>query len=62
MTIQVKDLETREVYRWTIDQVLQEINRDRSENWINYDKSDWREGWDEWVEGDCLTMLTKENT
>ena len=35
---------------WTIDEVLEEINRDRSEQWTDYDKSDWMEGLREWTE------------
>jgi len=37
---------------WTLQQVLAEINRDRSEHWTPYDETDWEEGWDEWVEGE----------
>ena len=52
----VKDIDSGEVTEWTLEQVLKEINRDRSEVWTDYDESDWQEGWDEWVEGqyyDC---------
>tara|TARA_Y100000385_G_scaffold107281_1_gene111356 strand:+ start:2621 stop:2803 length:183 start_codon:yes stop_codon:yes gene_type:complete len=58
--IKLKDIDTGAIYFWSLNKVIQEINRDRSENWINYDQSDWREGWDEWVEGDCYTMLTEK--
>tara|TARA_R110002051_G_C8506961_1_gene465722 strand:+ start:56 stop:265 length:210 start_codon:yes stop_codon:yes gene_type:complete len=37
---------------WTMNEVLEEINRDHSDKWIDYDKSDWLEGWMAWVEGD----------
>tara|TARA_B000000565_G_scaffold250158_1_gene222335 strand:+ start:136 stop:327 length:192 start_codon:yes stop_codon:yes gene_type:complete len=57
-TYQVKDIETGKIHVWTLSQVLEEINRDRSENWTAYNKSDWREGWKEFVEGDVYVMLT----
>lgn len=34
----------------TLDEILYEINRDRSELWIPYDESDWREGLFEFTE------------
>jgi len=55
--VKVKDLETGEIQVWTIEQVLFEINRDRSADWTPYDESDWEEGWREWCEGDYYTML-----
>lgn len=51
----VKDIDSGEVTEWTLEQVLKEINRDRSEVWTDYDESDWQEGWDEWVEGQYYT-------
>tara|TARA_R100000005_G_C4795322_1_gene89926 strand:- start:233 stop:418 length:186 start_codon:yes stop_codon:yes gene_type:complete len=35
---------------WTLPEILQEINRDRSEEWTNYDCSDWREGLEQFTE------------
>ena len=35
---------------WTLSEVLEEINRDRSDTWTPYDKSSVIEGWNEWVE------------
>ena len=55
--IKVRDVETRKVLTWTLNQVLEEINRDRSEDWTDYDASDWREGWEHWVEGDGYLEL-----
>ena len=52
MNIPIKVLETGEVQQWPIDTILEEINRDRSSKWTNYDESDWQDGWDEWVEGE----------
>ena len=55
--IKIRDLETGKNFIWTLTQVLEEINRDRSEDWTDYDVSDWREGWREWVEGDYFTLV-----
>jgi hypothetical protein len=52
MNIQIKVLETGEIQQWSIHRVLEEINRDRSSRWTDYDESDWQDGWDEWVEGE----------
>lgn len=52
MNITIKLLETGEIQQWSIHYVLEEINRDRSSGWIDYDDSEWQEGWDEWVEGE----------
>ena len=40
---------------WSIDVILDEINRDRNDFWIDYNQSDYLEGWDEWVEGEFYT-------
>lgn len=53
----VKDLNTNKVSDWTLSDILSEINRDHSEEWEAYDETDWREGWDEWSEGDCFTLI-----
>jgi hypothetical protein len=52
MNIPIKVLETGQIQQWPLSAVLEEINRDRSSQWTNYDESDWQEGWDEWVEGE----------
>lgn len=38
------------IYEWTIPEILEEINRDRSDQWTDYDLSDWREGLEEFTE------------
>lgn len=50
----VKLLAEGETQYWTMDSILEEINADRSEEWTDYDESDWEEGWDEWVAGDDI--------
>ena len=46
----VKNIETGEILRFTVKQILSEINRGRSYKWINYDKTDWRQGLEDWTE------------
>ena len=53
----IKDIETGKIYNWTVKQILKEINRDRSDGWWAYNTRDWREGWNEWCEGDCYTLI-----
>jgi hypothetical protein len=53
----VKDLSTNRVSYWTLKDILNEINRDCSAEWEAYDETDWREGWEEWSEGDCFTLV-----
>jgi len=55
-TIMIRNVETRKHEVWTIKEVLEEINRDRSPDWKDYDESDWKEGWKEWVEGEFYSM------
>ena len=43
----LKNLTTGKYVIRTMKQILEEINRDRSDQWINYDESDFTEGlWD----------------
>jgi hypothetical protein len=37
------------VLEWTMPQILEEINKDHSDQWTNYDASDWQEGLNEWT-------------
>jgi len=46
----ILNLETNKTEIWTLDEILSYINDDRSNNWSDYDISDWREGWKSWVE------------
>ena len=60
MSYRVKDIETGEVFTWSLAKILHEINRDRSEDWTDYDVSDWREGWEHWVKGDEIKNILAE--
>lgn len=51
--------ETERIEEWTLVDILEEINRDRSNEWTDYDETDWREGWNEWVEGDYYSLIDK---
>jgi len=42
--MKLRNYATQEEVHWTIEQVLEEINRDRSEEWIPFNESDWLEG------------------
>lgn len=57
----VLNKETDEKLIWYIEDVLDEINRDRSEKWIDYSKNDWFDGWAEWCEDDIYTILIIEH-
>jgi len=50
-------IEENVVHEWTLEEILSEINRDRSDKWTDYDETDWREGWDEWIEGEFYKLL-----
>ena len=56
----VKCLETDSVYRWSISEMLEEINRDRSDEWTDYTVKEWRDGWSQFVEGNYFTLLGEE--
>jgi hypothetical protein len=51
-------LESYQTNLWPLSRVLEEINRDRSPEWIEYTENDWQEGWDEWVEGNFYSRKT----
>lgn len=54
----VTDLESKKVILFNLKKILEIINRDRSEDWKNYNETDWLEGWMEWCEGDCYKIQT----
>ena len=51
-TVKIRCKETGAIMLWKLSDVLKEINRDRSANWNDYNKRDWLEGWNEWIETD----------
>lgn len=42
---------------WTAKELLEEINRDRSEEWENYNIEDILEGWREWCQGEFYSLI-----
>jgi hypothetical protein len=57
----VLDLISSEELTWDILDVLDEINRDRSADWVDYTKDDWFNGWNSWCEDDDYVMLSIED-
>lgn len=57
----VLNLRSGEELTWDIEDVLDEINRDRSSKWSNYTKDDWFDGWSTWCEDDIYVMLSIED-
>jgi hypothetical protein len=54
----IRDVEDGSVYKMTLPMILEEINRDRSEEWTDYDETDWREGLAEFTD----FVILKENS
>lgn len=44
MLITIMDTIYHDVKTLTLPELLNEINRDRSDSWTDYDESDWQEG------------------
>jgi hypothetical protein len=44
-----QDPEVGKIVVWTLPEILEEINRERSSGWTDYDETDWKEGLDEWT-------------
>tara|TARA_Y100000034_G_C6790349_1_gene353844 strand:- start:310 stop:639 length:330 start_codon:yes stop_codon:yes gene_type:complete len=59
--MKVKDIQSGEIQDWDLETILAYINADRSAEWADYDATDWKEGWDEWCEGDIWTLLDPIN-
>ena len=52
--IKLYNTETKLIEEKTLDQILENINRDRSEYWENYDSTDWIEGLNEFTEYEII--------
>lgn len=50
----LKNTNTNEFVYWTLVYILKEINRDRSDEWIPYNKTDWREGLEVFTEWELI--------
>lgn len=49
--VDVVDLRCGKTELWSMARVLHYINKDHNDEWIDYNQTDWLEGWDNWVEG-----------
>ena len=52
----LKDKESGEIVAWRLKTVLWEINRDHSNEFRPYNKTDWREGLSEWTTYEVLAI------
>ena len=43
-------------YRWTVQEILSEINHSHSDEYTPFDESDWKVGWMDWCEGMFLSI------
>jgi hypothetical protein len=51
---------TKEIIKFkNIVDILKFINRDRSDEWINYDETDWKEGLEVFTELEFIGYITK---
>jgi hypothetical protein len=57
----VFDKHSDEELIWDILDVLDEINRDRTADWIDYTEDNWFDGWASWCEDDAYTILSIED-
>jgi len=54
-TYAIRDKSNGSFYpRMRLDDILEEINRDRSEGWTDYDETDWREGLEQFTEWELI--------
>jgi len=54
----VQENETRKIYQWTQEEILDYINADRSADWSDYNESDVMEGWINWCQGESYNLIT----
>lgn len=54
--ILVRDIESNKILEWTIGDILDEINRDRSSDWEDFTIEDWLDGWNDWVDGEFYSI------
>ena len=60
-TYKILCIDDLEVQEWTLDEILYQINGfGRSNEWTDYDETDWKEGWKEWVEHEGFYILLDE--
>jgi len=47
----IRNVETKEVFEWAVAEMLEEINRNYSNEFTPYNEENYLDGWHEWVEG-----------
>jgi len=47
----VLDISDNTQHLWSVEQMISEVNRGRSESWVDYTIDDWQDGWFEFVDG-----------
>ena len=55
MTFKVLEIENNRIHYFCLSKILNIINRDRSTDWINYNETDYAEGWLTFCEGDIYS-------
>ena len=55
----LRDVETGQDVRMSLPEILKEINRDRSDDWTNYDETDWRDGVTNWIDYELIGEIFK---
>ena len=53
--ITLRNVETGDYSSMSLRDVIENINRDRSEHWTDYDETDWREGLAVFTEYELVT-------
>jgi hypothetical protein len=60
-TYKILYIEENEIHEWSLQEIIEYINADRSNEWTDYNESDWKEGWDAWVGGEGYYKLITKN-
>jgi hypothetical protein len=55
--IKIRYLENNEIYLWALGELLDRVNEDNATDDYNYDLSDWREGFNQTLEGEFYSLL-----
>lgn len=54
MMYKLRHTVTGEIVIWSLDEILENINRDRSELWEDYNEEDWQEGLEHFTEWELI--------
>ncbi len=58
----LRNKETAKVVCWSISEILEEVNRDRSDTWSDYNEADWKDGLTNWTEYEIVDKCPKCNS